>query len=49
MKLIKNFNDWINERDKNFEKKLSALEKEAADKRKKALELEKEVLSLIHI
>ena len=39
----KKFNDWINERDKNIEKKLSALEKEAADKRKKALELEKEV------
>ena len=38
----KKFNDWINERDKNIEKKLSALEKEAADKRKKALELEKE-------
>ena len=29
----KKFNDWINERDKNIEKKLSALEKEAADKR----------------
>ena len=39
----KKFNDWINERDKNIEKKLSAIEKEAADKRKKVLELEKEV------
>ena len=38
----KKFNDWINERDKNIDKKLSVLEKEAADKRKKALELEKE-------
>ena len=33
----KKFNDWINERDKNIEKRLSALEKEAADKRKKDL------------
>ena len=38
----KKFNEWINERDKNIDKKLSLLEKEAADKRKKALELEKE-------
>ena len=38
----KKFIDWINERDKNIDKKLSLLEKEAADKRKKALELEKE-------
>ena len=38
----KKFIDWINERDKNIDKKLSVLEKEAADKRKKALELEKE-------
>ena len=38
----KKFEAWIKERDSKTEKKLSTLEKEALDKKNKALELEKE-------
>ena len=39
----KKFDNWISERDKKIQSKLSHLEKEAANNRKKALDLEKEV------